>query len=270
MSGPAEPIRALVVDDEAPARAKLRRLLAAEPGVEVVAEAADGEEAVAAIRDQAPDLVFLDVQMPRLDGFGVIERVGVEGMPPIVFVTAFDQHAVRAFEVQALDYLLKPFAPARLQKVLGRVRATRERPPADDLAQRLERLLDTLESAGEAGADAETPPPGEPLQRLLVSAGPEREVLLPIAEIDLVRADANYLEVHARGRTYRRRGPLSELAGRLDPEQFLQVNRSELVRLDAVAELQPWFHGDYRVILKSGEQLTWSRRYRAKEKARFE
>lgn len=252
-----ERIRVLVVDDEPPARAKLRRLLAAEADVEVVAEAADGEEAVAAIRSRALDLVFLDVQMPRLDGFGVIERVGAESMPAVVFVTAFDEHAVRAFEVQALDYLLKPFAPARLRNVLDRVRGARSR-PAVDLASRLERLLGSLE-----------PSEGR-LQRLLVSAGPEREVLLPVAGIDLVRADANYLEVHACGKIYRRRGPLSELASRLDPDQFLQINRGEIVRLDAVAELQPWFHGDYRVLLKSGEQLTWSRRYRAKEKGRFE
>jgi two-component system LytT family response regulator len=254
------PIRVLVADDEAPARAKLRRLLAAEPDVEIVAEASDGEEAVAAIRSQAPDLVFLDVQMPRLDGFGVIAAVGAAAMPAVVFVTAYDEHALRAFEVHALDYLLKPFAPARLAKVLDRVRGQRRVSP--DLAERLERLL----------AEAAQGPGGAPrhLQRLLVAAGPEREVLLPVARIDLVRADANYLEIHAGGQVYRRRGPLAELAARLDPEQFLQINRSELVRLDAVAELQPWFHGDYRVILKSGAQLTWSRRYRAKEKERFE
>lgn len=274
-------IRVLVADDEAPARAKLRRLLAAEPDVEIVAEAADGEEAVAAIRSQTPDLVFLDIQMPGLDGFGVIEAVGAAAMPAVVFVTTYDEHALRAFEVHALDYLLKPFAPARLAKVLDRVRAQRRADrelgrraergargeaspagPPPDLAERLERLL----------TEAAQGPGGTPrhLQRLLVAAGPEREVLLPVARIDLVRADANYLEIHAGGQVYRRRGPLAELAARLDPEQFLQINRSELVRLDAVAELQPWFHGDYRVILKDGRQLTWSRRYRAKEKERFE
>jgi two-component system LytT family response regulator len=273
------PIRVLIVDDEAPAREKLRRLLAAEPDVEVVAEAADGEEAVAAIArsssggEGALDLVFLDVRMPKLDGFGVIHRVhdeaGPDAMPPVVFVTAFDQHALRAFEVHALDYLLKPFAPARLGKVLDRVRKRQKGGSSAELARRMERLLAALE-----GEDASPGPEstGEPerLTRLRVDAGPEREVLLPVEEIDWVRADANYLEVHARGRAFRRRGTLTDLASRLEPEVFLRINRSELVRLDAVAELQPWFHGDYKVILKSGEQLTWSRRYRAKEKARFE
>lgn len=263
----ATPIRVLVVDDEPPARAKLRRLLAEEPDVEVIAEAADGEEAVAALRRHAPDLVFLDVRMPRLDGFGVIEAVGVERMPAVVFVTAFDEHAVRAFEVEALDYLLKPFAPARLRKVLDRVRAVRAREAPDDetLAERLGRVLGALAPA--AGGSAEEP--GPTLERLLVDAGPEREVLLPADEIDFVRADGNYLVIHARGRTFRRRGPLTELAARLDPERFLRINRSELVRLDAVAELQPWFHGDYCLILRSGDKLTWSRRFRAKDKDRF-
>ena len=269
------PIRVLIVDDEAPAREKLRRLLAAEPDVEVVDEAADGEEAVDAIHERGDDLdlVFLDVQMPKLDGFGVIGRVredaGPEAMPPVVFVTAFDQHALRAFEVHALDYLLKPFAPARLAKVLDRVRARRSEGPgaATDLARKMERLLEAL---GKAGASGPAEPADEPLRRLRVTAGPEREVLLPVEEIDLVRADGNYLDLHARGTTYRRRGTLTELAARLDPEAFLRVNRSELVRLDAVAELQPWFHGDYKVVMKSGEVLTWSRRYRAKEKDRFE
>lgn len=267
MSNEASPIRVLVVDDEPPARAKLRRLLAEEADVEVVAEAADGEEAVEALRHHAPDLVFLDVRMPRLDGFGVIEAVGAERMPSVVFVTAFDEHAVRAFEVEALDYLLKPFAPARLRKVLDRVRATRAReaPRGDALAQRLERVLDAL--APSAGGAAGTTGPA--LGRILVDAGPEREVLLPADEIDFVRADGNYLEIHARGRTFRRRGTLTELAARLDPERFLRINRSELVRLDAVAELQPWFHGDYCLILRSGEKLTWSRRYRARDKDRF-
>ena len=157
--------------------------------------------------------------MPRLDGFGVIERVGVERMPAVVFVTAYDEHALRAFEVQALDYLLKPFAPARLAKVLERVRSARARAPEAALAGKLERLLEALGAAGGSEAPDGSP---EPLERLLVSAGAEREALLPAATIDLVRADANYLEIYAGGKTYRRRGPLSELAARLDPARFLR------------------------------------------------
>ncbi len=262
-------IRALIADDERPARRKLRELLCREPDFEVVAEAADGVEAVAAIRDAAPDVVFLDIQMPRLDGFGVIAEVGVQAMPLVVFVTAFDEHALRAFEVHALDYLLKPFAPSRLQRLLVRVRrhlalpASREPTAAgaavleSDLAQRIERLLAAMR-----------PVPEYPRQ-LLVDRGEGRQVLLAVDEIDLVRAEGNYLRFLAPGADYRRRGTLGDLAGRLDPARFVRLNRSEIVRLDAIREVQPWFHGDARVVLRDGSVLTWSRRFRAKAAGLF-
>ncbi len=244
-------IRALVVDDEAPARAKVVKLLAAEPEIEVVGEAADGEEAVERIRELAPDLVFLDVQMPRLDGFGVIAEVGVDAMPRVVFVTAYDDHALEAFEVHAFDYLLKPFSPARFRRVLERVR--RETAGAD-LSRRLDEVL-----------RAARPRPSY-LRRILVKKGDEREVLLPLDQVDVIRSERNYLRFVTPEREYRRRGTLTDLVRRLDPERFLRVSRSEVVRLDAIRELQPWFHGDYRVVLHDGTVLTWSRRYRAKVK----
>ncbi|HEX9736575.1 MAG TPA: LytTR family DNA-binding domain-containing protein [Thermoanaerobaculia bacterium] len=250
-------IRALIADDEAPARAKVRKLLASADDVEVVGEAADGAEAVAAIRLLAPDVVFLDVRMPRLDGFGVVAEIGVEAMPLVVFVTAYDEHALKAFEVHALDYLLKPFAASRFGRVLERVRRQLAGAAPADLARRLELALAAVEPAPRY------------LRRLTARLDEDREVILPVERIDLIRAHGNYVRLHTADGEYVRRATLSALAGRLDPEHFLRVNRSEIVRLDAVAELQPWFHGDYRVIMKSGRTLTWSRRYRAKTKDDF-
>jgi two-component system LytT family response regulator len=245
-------IRVLIADDEAPARAKVRSLLARESDVEVVGEAADGAEAAALIRDLRPDLVLLDIQMPRLDGFGVIQDVGVGATPLIVFITAYDEHALRAFEVQALDYLLKPFAPSRFRLVLERVRRQLAGPAPADLGQRLERLLDAVR-----------PAPRYPRQ-IMVDKGHERHVLVSVDGIDRVVADRNDYRLITRSGEFTRRGTMAEIEQKLDPEKFLRINRSEIVRLDAVAEFQPWFHGDYRVKMKDGAVLTWSRRYRAK------
>lgn len=254
-------IRALVVDDEAPARRKLRELLAAEPDVELVGEAADGVEAVAAIRAASPDVVFLDIQMPRLDGFGVIAEVGVAAMPLTVFVTAYDEHALRAFEVQALDYLLKPFAPSRFQTLLTRVRQQLAKQDGGgltgDLAGRIESLLRTVRA--------------EPiyLRQLLAEREADRQIVLAIDEIDRIEADGNTLRFHTQEGAFHRRGTLRDLENRLDPTRFLRLNRSEIVRLEAIREIQPWFHGDARVILKDGKVLTWSRRYRARTEGLF-
>lgn len=250
-------MRVLVVDDEAPARAKLRRLLAREPAVSVVAEAADGEAAVTAIESERPDLVLLDVQMPGLDGFGVVERLGVGRMPPVIFVTAHDTHAVRAFDVHAVDYLLKPVSPERFRRALARLAGGSEPPdapappaaPPAALADRLDALLRTL---GRSAAYA---------QRLLVEDS-RRGFFLPTDRIDRVHAERNYVRLEAGGESYQLRGTLAALLGRLDPERFLRINRSDVVRLDAVKELHPWSHGDYRVVMRDGTELTWSRRYR--------
>lgn len=253
-------IRALIADDEPPARRKLRELLGREPDFEIVGEAADGVEAVAAIRRMSPDVVFLDIQMPRLDGFDVIAEViaemGAEAMPLVVFVTAFDEHAVRAFEVEALDYLLKPFAPSRFQGLLERLRRRIGQGPGD-LDERIGRLLAAVRPS--AGA----------LRQILAEKEEGRQILLAVSEIDLIRADGNYLTFLSRGEEYRRRGTLREIEERLDPAQFVRLNRSEIVRLEAVRELQPWFHGDAQVILKDGSVLTWSRRYRGKVEGVF-
>ncbi len=255
--GGRELIRALIVDDEAPARRKLREWLGREADFEVVGEAGDGVEAVEAIRAAGPDVVFLDIQMPRLDGFGVVEEVGVEEMPLVVFVTAYDEHAVKAFEVQALDYLLKPFAPSRFQKLLERLRRQLGQGSPTDLAERIDRVLAAVRPASSS------------LRQILVERGEGRQALLAVSEIDLIRAEGNYLRFFSNGDEYRRRGTLRDLEERLDPTQFVRLNRSEIARLEAIRELQPWFHGDARVVMRDGAVLTWSRRYRAKVEGLF-
>jgi two-component system LytT family response regulator len=250
-------MRLLIVDDEAPARAKLKRLLAAEPDVEIVGEAVNGAKAIAAVKELKPDAVFLDVQMPIVDGFGVIDEIGVGAMPHVVFVTAYDAHALRAFDVQALDYLLKPYSPDRLQTVLARLRRelARERRAAD--FER--RLTELLSSVGRR----------QHLQRLMVEHD-GRARLLPVEQIDWIEADRNEARLHAREGVHVVRSTLNELMDRLDSAKFLRISRSTIVRLDAVRELYPWFHGDYKVILDDGTELMWSRRYRARSRGAFE
>lgn len=244
-------LRVLVADDEAPARRRLRRLLDALPDVEIVGEAATGAEAVAAIHALVPDLVLLDVQMPELDGFAVVAAVGVDAMPPVVFVTAHDEHALRAFEVRALDYLVKPVAPERLGDAVARARA-RRRPE-----RRAELAGVVAERAG-------------PLRRLLALDERGAAHLLDVEAITLARAERNYVTLHTPRGAFRVRGTITALAERLDPTRFLRVNRSDVVRLDAIRELRPWAHGDWRVVLPDGRALLWSRRYRAQAAGRFE
>jgi len=249
-------MRVLLVDDEAPARLKLRRLLAAEPDMEVVGEASHGALAVTRIRALEPDLVFLDIQMPVFDGFAVIEQIGVEAMPPVVFVTAFDEHAVRAFEVHALDYLLKPVTPERFRSTLIRVRARAGRSGEESESERLRRLL------LEAGRDSKY------LQRIAVQHG-ERAHLLPVDRITHLEADRNHVGLMAGDTRYELRATLTDLEQRLDPRQFLRISKGTIVRLDAIRELVPASHGDYRVLLHDGTRLTWSRRYRARDLEAF-
>ncbi len=250
------PLRVLIVDDEAPARRRLARLLASMPDVALAGEAEGGHEAVERIRALTPDLVLLDVQMPGLDGFGVVEAVGPSAMPAVVFVTAYDAHALRAFEVRALDYLLKPVAPDRLREAVDRARprATVRR---------------AAESADAVAAPPSEDAPGPPLRHLLVHDARGAQ-LLPVDDVELARAERNYVALHTARGAFRVRGTIGALAARLDASRFLRVNRSDVVRLDAIRELQPWSHGDYRIVLRDGTALLWSRRFRAEQAGAFE
>jgi two-component system LytT family response regulator len=253
-------MRVLIADDEAPARAKMRRYLGEYADVEIIGEAENGVEAVERIAELAPDVVFLDVQMPELDGFAVIEALGVDAVPHVVFVTAYDEYALRAFEVRALDYLLTPFTPERFAAVMERLRAElgrRENAAAPAIGDKLEALL--------AAVATRRP---RYLQRVLVHHA-NKAFLVPVERIDRVEADRNYVRLYSGGVSYTLRGSIGAIADRLDPEKFLRINRSEIVRLDAVKELQPWFHGDYRVIMGDGTTLMWSRRFRAQTAGEF-
>lgn len=241
-------IRVVIVDDEGPARRKVRRFLADEADFAVIGEAATGLEAVGVIRQARPDIVFLDVQMPGLDGFAVLRAIDLTPMPRIVFTTAFDQFAIRAFEVHALDYLLKPFDQSRFKTVLDRARDMLQQQPSDGSNDKVIKMLEEL--AGRARY----------AERLLVNTG-ERAFLLAVARIDLIEAAKNYVHIHAGKESYLLRGTLEALYQKLDPAKFIRANRSQVVNVESIKELQPWFHGEYKIILIDGREVTWSRRY---------
>jgi two-component system LytT family response regulator len=244
-------IRVLLVDDEPLARERLRRFLEKEAEVEMVGECANGREAVSAIKRHSPDLVFLDVQMPELDGFGVLAELKHEPMPAIIFVTAHDQFALRAFEVHALDYLLKPFDRERFQKALRRAMDHLQRRAAGTLDQRLSALL------------ADVAPGQKYWDRLAVkSAG--RVIVLKTEDIDWIEAADNYVNLHVGNESHLHRETMATLAERLSPEKFLRISRSTIVNVDRIKELQPLFHGEYSVLLRNGARLTLSRGYRDK------
>lgn len=246
-------MRTLIVDDEPLARERLRTLLAQESDVEVVGECADGRSAVAAIRDLDPDLVFLDVQMPALDGLGVVAEVGPERMPATVFVTAYDRYAVRAFDVNAVDYLLKPFDRDRFAAAVRRAKDQVGRRDDAGVREKLLALLTEVKPASQ-------PPAAE---RLAVkSAG--KVVFVRIDDIDWVEAAGNYCRLHVAKQAHLLRETMAALEGRLDPKKFVRIHRSTIVNLERIRELQPYFHGDYVVLLRDGTQLTLSRTYRQK------
>ena len=250
-------IRALIVDDEPVARRGIRLALRVEKDVEIIGECGDGREALALIKEQQPDLVFLDVQMPLLDGFGVVEALDAENLPTIVFVTAYDEHAIRAFEAGALDYLLKPFERERFQKTLARARRQILSPDSDDFNRRLDALLQSFK-AEQRRAVEQRP---QPLERIAIKeAG--RIIFLNTAEIDWVEAQGNYLKLHAGRDTHLLRETMDGIEAKLDTAAFVRIRRSTLVRVERIKELQPLFNGEYTVILQDGTRLSSSRRYR--------
>jgi len=236
----AHPLRVAIVDDEALARSLLREYLVAVPDVEVVAECANGFEAVRAVAEAAPDLLLLDIQMPKLDGFEVLELV--EEDVAVIFVTAYDEHAIRAFEVHAVDYLLKPFAPERLVKALDRARARlgqRQQPSAADLA-------------------AVARPPGAKLERVLVREGAKVHVI-PVAQLDVVEAHDDYVCLRVQGKEYRKQETLAALAARLDPMRFVRVHRSFVVNVERLGRIELYAKDSRIAILTDGSRLPLSR-----------
>ena len=284
-------VRVLIVDDEPLARDCMRLALRGVPGVKIVGECGDGSSAVEAIRRHVPDVVFLDVQMPGLDGFAVLERIETTAMPVVVFVTAFDSHAIRAFEVHALDYVLKPFPDERLVAALDRARMAIQERRNGELGRRLAEFVQSWQ----AGSFAPVPDPlgmavpsvpasdGGAIERLEPSIEAEHEVAEPrrpgtasyigrfavrtdgrvrfvaAADVDWIEADGNYMVLHVGEAHHRLRASLAGLTEGLDPKQFVRIHRSVIVNIERIREVQPWFGGDYIAILRTGAKLRVSR-----------
>jgi two-component system, LytTR family, response regulator len=267
------PMRVLIVDDEPIARRRISRLLKLEDDVEVVNEVGSGTDAVAAIKEHHPDLVFLDVQMPDLDGFGVVSALGdPESMPAIVFVTAYNEYAVKAFDVNAVDYVLKPFDGERFRSAFQRARTTLEQKNSAEAGRRIKALLEevlgeqraTALAAGGATNGA-TPAPSVPraryLDRLMVKHD-GRVFFVKVSDVDWFEASGNYVRVHVGRVSHLIRETMHGIEAQLDPNLFARIHRAVIVNMDRIRELQPWFAGDYIVILRDGRQLKLSRTYR--------
>jgi two-component system LytT family response regulator len=241
----------LIVDDEPLARNRLARMLTEHPEIEVVGTAADGVAALAAIERHNPSLAFLDVQMPRLDGLAMLERLPLERLPLVVFTTAHDQYAARAFELHAVDYLLKPFDEARLAEALRRVRARCDDGRRAEFRDQMAALLDELRT---------TRAPGSCFLTKLLVRQEERTLLVPLDDVDWLGADDKHVSVHAGKHIYLMRDTLSRLESLLDPRRFVRVHRSALVQLERVTEIHPTEGGDYEAVLRDGARLPLSRR----------
>jgi two-component system LytT family response regulator len=248
-------IRTLIVDDEKPARSRLTQCLSREPDVEIVGVARDGLEAVKQIRALGPDLVFLDVQMPSLDGFGVLRQIDCEPMPVTIFVTAYDRYAIRAFETHALDYLLKPFSDERLDCAVREARR--------HLALRAKTQIESAPAgpAGDPEKGIEQHNSGGYLERIALRTS-GRILFLNLNDIDWIEAAGVYVQLHAGSRMYLYRSSVLHLLERLNPRDFVRVHRSAIVNTSRIVELQPRSHGDYTVVLQGGKQLTLSRAYK--------
>lgn len=244
-----EKIRVVIVDDEPLARRGIRAQLKEEKDIEIISECRNGNEAVKVIETQSPDLVFLDVQMPELDGFGVLETIGVDRMPAVIFVTAYDRYALHAFEVHALDYLLKPFDDQRFATAVKRARREIEGQNIGDLSRRLRELLNDLHYDRNYA------------ERLVVKSG-GRIFFLNVSEIDWIEAADNYVLLHAGGDEHLLRETMNSLEKRLDPDDFIRVHRSRIVNTRKIKELQPLFRGEYEILLRDGTRVESGRGYR--------
>jgi two-component system LytT family response regulator len=248
MSKKQSSLRVLIVDDEPAARRGIRHLLSGETDFVIVGECGDGLEAVTAVQELKPDLVFLDVQMPEIDGFGVIEAVGIERFPALIFVTAYDEFTLQAFDVHALDYLLKPINPERFQRSIARVRHQLR---ADDSGQIHQELLDLLQRFHRPGQ----------LERLAIKVA-DRIIFVEVEDIDWIESAENYVRIYSQGRSYLLHETLSTMEKKLDANSFRRIHRSRMVNLRKIKELHPLFHGEYVIVLKNGTELTSGRSYR--------
>ena len=249
-------LRTVIVDDEPAARRGVRLLLERDRGVEIVGEAGGGAEAAELIKREKPDLVFLDVQMPGCDGFEALGKIGTGAAPAVVFVTAYDEHALRAFEVNAVDYLLKPYDDARFAAALQRAKNEVRRRQSDNVNARLTQLLDYLQHDV-----ARQPPKEEPAgDRILVKSSGEI-FFLKAEEIDWIEAEGDYMKFHVGGRAHLMRETMARLESRLDPRRFIRIHRSTIVNIDRLRKLSPSFAGEYAVILHDGTKLKLSRGY---------
>ena len=242
-------MKVLIVDDEPLARERVRRHLREEPGVEIVGEAGNGREAVAAIEEKTPDLVFLDVQMPEMNGFDVLKALEENKIPAIVFTTAYDKYAIQAFEFHALDYLLKPFSRERFSRAVRHAREQLENSrQSGSIDERLVSLLENLKAK-------------KYLERIVVKSS-GRVFFIKTEEIDWIEAAGNYLKLHVGRDAHLIRETMQSIEAKLDPEKFFRIHRSTLVQIDRIKELHPLFGGDYAVILRNGTELNLSRNYR--------
>ncbi len=250
-------IDTLIVDDEPLARDRVKRFLRDEHDIRIIGECGNGREAVAAIRERKPDLVFLDIQMPEKNGFEVVKALDERTMPAVIFVTAYDQYALQAFDVHALDYLLKPFNRERLHKAVSHARDQIETRRIGNLDERLASLIKDLKSEKKH------------LERLVVkSVG--RVFFLKVDEIDWIEAAGNYVKLHAGREAHMIRETMNGIEAKLDPDKFLRIHRSTVVNIDRIKELHPMFSGDYAVILRNGTELALSRNYRERLLELFE
>lgn len=242
-------IKTIIVDDVELARERIRILLD-DDEIEIVGEATNGREAIKAIKDLQPDLVFLDIQMPKIGGFEVIETIGVEEMPTVIFVTAYDEFALRAFEINAVDYLMKPFGEHRLKKAVEKAKRLikSKNPDSENIKQKLVNLLEEIRAEQKF------------LKRIPVKSA-RGTTLLPTEEIDWIGAAGHYLELHAGREIHLIREKISLIEEKLDPEIFIRIHRSTIVNVEQIKSLHPLFNGDQLIILKNGQELNLSRTY---------
>jgi two-component system LytT family response regulator len=249
MESRSKKIRVLIVDDEPVARQNIRALLGDDRDIEIAGECGSGPKAVKLIQTLAPDLIFLDIQMPEMNGFDVLRKIDADKMPAIIFITAFDQYAIRAFEVQALDYLLKPFDDERFEMALSRAKSQIEQRGAAALKKKILALLETQLDSG-------TGPSG--VEKFLIKSA-SRIFFVSADEIDWIEAADYYTRLHVNGQSHMLRETMADLEGRLDPERFLRIHRSAIVNLSRVEEVQPRSGGEYVVVLRDGTALKLSR-----------